>query len=367
MARLREGGLPPRGLELVLPPVEAGARLVSGLHHLGQRAIPAGQPPLQQAHGHVVQPQAQPAATRMLPQQGLAALELRRRQHGAPLHGGVGFGNEGVYRTGHAGGPAGRGSARRLAHPLGQLEDRDHVLVSLAGQADHEIQLEVVPAPGGDLPGGVEQPRLGDPFVDPVAQPLGPRFRCEGEAARPTGAQVVEQRAVEPDGPQRRDAHGHRARAELRRGAPQQGAQLRVVGRGQGRERDLVVAPLLGAPFEGGEHGRQGALAQGTVQEPGLTEPAALVAAARDLDGGAIEDRLDGGHGAAAGVGEGSQVRLPAADGSGRLRRPDHPAFALGVPGRLALLGRVQLGALGQGGDPVGPRRAPVPQVSLLA
>jgi len=64
-----------------------------------------------------------------------------------------------------------------------QISNAQHVLIGLRGQAQHEVQLHGVVAPGKGRAAGLKQILLGDIFIDDIPQPLGTGLRGEGQAA----------------------------------------------------------------------------------------------------------------------------------------------------------------------------------------
>src|SRR5262249_15767677 len=82
-----------------------------------------------------------------------------------------------------------RGHARRHPqaaacgplHPPGELGDAEDVLLGLAGQADHEVELQAPPSEVGEQARGVEQLLLAVLLLDDVAQALGAGLGRERE------------------------------------------------------------------------------------------------------------------------------------------------------------------------------------------
>ena len=87
----------------------------------------------------------------------------------------------------------------------GQIRDAQHILVSLGGQAQHEVELHAAPPAGESGAAGLEQVLLPQVLVDGVPQPLGPRLRREGEASLPHPLEPLHQihgEGVRPQGGQ---------------------------------------------------------------------------------------------------------------------------------------------------------------------
>ena len=83
-------------------------------------------------------------------------------------------------------------------HPLGELPDRQHILVGLGRQPAHEIQLDLPPALRVRRRDRPDQIILGDHLVDHLAQPLGAALGREGEAgASAVAGQLVGEVDVE--------------------------------------------------------------------------------------------------------------------------------------------------------------------------
>src|SRR5690606_18334470 len=95
-----------------------------------------------------------------------------------------------------------------------------------------------------------------------------------------------------------------------------------VVGRGERRERGLVVAAALDCLYDGLDDVLGPALAERSVDHARLAEQAACGAAAGHLDADAVEDRARGGDGAAGGERMIAEVADDVAlDGEGRVLR----------------------------------------------
>jgi len=188
-----------------------------------------------------------------------------------------------------------------------------------------------------------EEVVLGDVLADHVAHALGARLRREGEPGNPAGGQVAEQLLVEAVGAQRRHRQRHLLVAQPRHGPPDQWGDAGVVGRRQRGERGGVVATAAHAAEESVEHGDGIALAHRPVDHAGLTEAAPLGAAARQLDGHAVEDCLGVWQRRVVGKREAVQVLDPDTAHPGRHPwiegRADH-----GEPGGRVSLGRVEGG-----------------------
>ena len=83
------------------------------------------------------------------------------------------------------------GTRERIVHAeppvirphLAQILDRQpHVLLGFGRQADHEVELDLLPAPGKKPPNVVQDVVLGNALVDHVPQPLGGGLRGHGRA-----------------------------------------------------------------------------------------------------------------------------------------------------------------------------------------
>ena len=81
---------------------------------------------------------------------------------------------------------------RRALHALGELGDAAHVVLGLARQTDHEVELQAPPAEVGEEPRGVEQLVLPVLLLDHVAQALRARLGREREAGLPHAPDLLE-------------------------------------------------------------------------------------------------------------------------------------------------------------------------------
>ena len=127
---------------------------------------------------------------------GQAALDLFGRGLGQPLERGVGLGHKrrDVHRD-LPREPPGTGK--------GQIDDALHVSVLLAGQAEHEIQLELGKSIAVGKLHRTEHVLFRLSLVDRLAHPLGPCLGSDGECLRARFGQRAQQRLR--DGI---DAHG---------------------------------------------------------------------------------------------------------------------------------------------------------------
>ncbi len=64
----------------------------------------------------------------------------------------------------------------------GQLGNGGHILCGLGGQAEHEVELDHLPAQGKGGAGGGQQILLADSLVDHPPQPFTARLRSQGKA-----------------------------------------------------------------------------------------------------------------------------------------------------------------------------------------
>ena len=172
----------------------------------------------------------------------------------------------------------------------GHAGDAEHVLVGLAGQADHEVQLE----PGEPAlergPHGLVELRLVHALVDRVAQRLGARLGRERQRAALVGGEPGEALRRRVDA-QRRQRHAQ-AGAQLA-DARERLRDAAVVARAQREQRDLVAAGLVEQPVGGLDHEVDRPLPHRPVPHARLAEAAAGGAAAHDLDDDAVVDRLE--------------------------------------------------------------------------
>ena len=98
------------------------------------------------------------------------------------------LGDEGAHAGMHFGPSAQRFTSFRQ-HTLAQIDNGLHVFDRFGGVADHEIELEAVPAARVDFTGGLEQLLVGDEFINDAPHPLG---GCLGRQREPARAPVFE-------------------------------------------------------------------------------------------------------------------------------------------------------------------------------
>src|SRR5690606_20118718 len=284
--------------EVLAPAVEAAAVLVDRADHRADAAVAAGQQALDDAGLAVVVAEADGAAVLLVAADlvaqlaeafvGLLGGELR-----GPLEGGVGLGDEAADGD-RAADVVGAGDLAALGdHAGGHVGDLQDVVVGLGGQAAHEVQLDLAPAVAVGRGDGADEVVLGDHLVDDLADALRAALGGEGEAGTAAVAgQFVGQVDVEGV-----DAGGGEGETDLVflvavGEALGDVADLRVVRGGQGEEADLLEAGGLQALVDHVADAGDRALPDRAGDHAGLAEAAAAGAAAEDLHGHPLVDRL---------------------------------------------------------------------------
>ena len=194
-------------------------------------------------------------------------------------------------------------------HLLGQVGDREHVLVGLGGQAAHEVELHLPPAVGVRRRDRADQVLLGDHLVDHLAHPLRPALGGEGQPrATAVARELVGQgdvEGVDAGARQRQRDVG----ALVAVGQPLGDlADLGVVGAGERQQPDLLEAGLADAVLDHVADRRDRPLPDRAGDHPGLAEAAATGAAPEDLDAEPLVHGLGQRHQRVARVGPGVEV-----------------------------------------------------------
>ena len=156
--------------EILLPRIQLGALAPRRLQHLAHPAVATGQHSLQKAGVGVVPVIGDGFGLDGLPQQGHPPLILLLGDLRLPLKGRMGLGNEPRCGDGDADAPVFiAGTLPPCMHDTGRhIGNAQHVLVGLRGQAQHEVQLHSVVAPGKSRAAGLKQILLGDIFIDDI-------------------------------------------------------------------------------------------------------------------------------------------------------------------------------------------------------
>ena len=107
-----------------------------------------------------------------------------------------GFGTKNAVETCDPQAPlfVGRVGLPGLDDLVDQLRDAQHIRIRLRREAQHEVELDIVPAAGKGGGAGREDLLFGDVFIDDVPQALRPGFRGEGQAALADLLQLLHQR-----------------------------------------------------------------------------------------------------------------------------------------------------------------------------
>ena len=168
-----EGLLPELEPELIAPAVETGAEPPGALHQVREPLIAPREEPLQEAHPGVVPLEADVAVFHAPLEVGLFRQGLLETDLADPLEGRVGLGDQGRKAEGDLpSAPFPHDTVCQVGNPL-------QVLLLLAGQADHEVELDGFPAPLVDAPGRGDQILLGVSLVDD--RPAGAGSRPRGQ------------------------------------------------------------------------------------------------------------------------------------------------------------------------------------------
>ncbi len=291
---LGEGAHPRAHVPLIVPGVEAGAQLPRALHHVGQPAIAARQHSLQERGLGMGGVELQAATPDPAPQQGVLLADGLTGGQRHPLERGVRFGDEGVDAD----------VDLRLAPVNASADDVDRVdhvgdgldvLHPLAGEPDHEVELDGLPAALEDLPGHVEHLLGWNGLVDHGAHAVGAGLGCEGEPGVAAARDGLGQGDGETVGPEGGQGDGEMLVAEALDHLRHQYVDLGVIAGGEGEESDLLkpgltedglgrLQNLLHRPFADRAH-----------DHPGVAEAAAPRTSPVDLDGGTIVADVHGG------------------------------------------------------------------------
>ena len=237
------------------------------------------------------------------------------------------------------------------------------VVHGLAGQPDHEVELDGTPAAIEGQLGAPSDLLVADSLVDGVAQPLRPRLRRKGEAtatsARRDCVHQLDREGVDAGARERQEDIGP---APVQLGGDL--AYVRVVGRGEARQPNLLIA---GRP-QNRLGGRDGHVWRALPQRPRLhsrlAEAAAACAAAHDLDLGPVEDDAHVRHELANAMHGGFEVGGDAARDGGRgsvVETVQAVEPAIGAVARAVQRGHVHARDARQGTQDCGPINAPVP------
>ena len=290
----RESLLPPGEIELVAPGVKGTAQLTGLEKHRPEPAVATAEGALQKTDPGImpleVEPPARGYPLQARPNQLLAAHGLRQPDLALPLERGMGLGHEGRDRNIEtltlAPGP--------LQGLSAQLNDALQVGIGLGRQADHEIELDEIPAPGKQRLDGCQDLVFVKPFVDDIPQPLGPGLGRDRKTSLAAFLQGLEHFPVQHPGPDRGQRQVETGTGRAR--SPEQIEQARMIADTQREKREFLhagsPAPLPGPvqePFDI-------LFANRAVNHPGLAEAAAAAAAARDLERQAIVNHLDQRH-----------------------------------------------------------------------
>jgi len=201
---------------------------------------------------------------------------------------------EGRVRLGdHRGEPEGDLPPPSLPHDaVGQVGDPLEVFVPLAGQADHEVELDGLPPAVEDAPRRIEQVGIGVALVDDVAQPLRACLGGDRETRLADPADLLDEPRAEGLHAKRREPHGDPPLAVSVHQLPEQRLDARVVARAERQQRDLVISRGPEGLLGHREQCRGVPLPHGPPHHSRLTETASPRAAPGDLEGDAVVDRV---------------------------------------------------------------------------
>ena len=223
-----------------------------------------------------------------------------------------------------------------------QVHDGFNIFLRFTGQADHEIQLHLLPAVLEQLADMQHQPFFGDALVDDVAQALAARFGRKRSSGTPDARQTAHDVVVDGAHAQGRQGHGNLFRFAAVHRTEEQGFQRREVTRAEGKEGHVVETGVVQAVFEDFFQIRQAAFAGGTVQDARLTETATPGTPAGDFEAEAVVDRTERDH-LLFGIGGPVEIRHDTASGRRQIRfqRREHAVGVMRVQRRRIDAGNV--------------------------
>ena len=287
----------------------------------------------------------------MLLQQLTPAQILLRGDLFFPLEGCVGFGHK--VGCGHMDPQAplfvdGVGFPS-LNDLIDQFRNAQHILVRLRRQAQHEIELHAVPAPGKGLGAGGENLFLCQILIDNIPQPLGSRLRGEGQAGFADGLELFHQLPGEVVRPQGRHGQADMVCLTVGQHFVRQFFQPTVIRCRQAGKGNFVEAGGLHQLYSLIIQHLRAFLPHGTAGKACLTEPAAPDTAPEHLQIGPVVDDLRRGNDHLRGEIGGVQIFHDTL--GDHLRRAfqrrhggQHPIFGIGV---LVEGGHIHAGDLG--------------------
>ena len=176
----------------------------------------------------------------------------------------------------------------------GQGRDGLPVGQGLPGQADHEVELEELPAGGEGPMGRIHDGRLGEVLVDDLAQALAARLRSQGQPGAPHPLNLRHHVRGEGVG-----AHGRQRNRHLRRGQSvhqglEQSGQGAIVADAEAQQGDLFEAGGSQGFLHPGQRRGRVPLPDRPVNHAGLAVTAAPGAAPGNLQTEAVVDNLTG-------------------------------------------------------------------------
>ena len=170
---------------------------------------------------------------------------------------------------------------QNFIHQVGNAED---VLIRLRRQAEHKVQLDVIPPALKGRRAGRQDFLLRDVFVDGVAQALRSGLRREGQSALAHLLELVHQLSGKVIRTQGRKRQVDLARRAVVQHPVRKFRQAAVVRGGKAGKRNLVTAGLLQKLGRLPKQNLRRARANRPVAEARLTEAAAADAAAHHLE-----------------------------------------------------------------------------------
>lgn len=186
---LGEGILPGLKLELVAPGIKARTLLKGLEDDLPDAAIGTGKPGLELGGIRPVKCGLDAGLVKAVADEADLLVDEGGVFGRLPLEGGMRLGNEGVDADTDAGTAADDGTGFAV-DAAADGDDGLDVFHRLAGETDHEIELEAEPAVTKDGADRFEEFFIGQGLVDDAAQALGGRFGGDGETT--AGTQIPE-------------------------------------------------------------------------------------------------------------------------------------------------------------------------------
>ena len=169
-----------------------------------------------------------------------------------------------------------------------QISNRQYILISFIGQANHKVQLNAVPTGFKRCTDSIHQILFGNALVDNVTHLLAACFRSKGQAALTHCLYLLGDSNTEAVNTQGRQRNAYAFVLKLANHLVYERSQAGIIGTGQRYQADFVIACVIYQLTRQVHQHLRFALAHRTINHTGMAETATTTTATENLQHDAV-------------------------------------------------------------------------------